>query len=181
MDVNTWQINLTAFGAIATPLIVLILGGIGWKYKSRITREIDNEDKLRDDRISTYNIILEPFTLLLMTNEAWEYDKRNIGKNRNEMALNLLMSHEYRKAAFKLSLVANDDVVRSYNGLMQYLYNSTENLNGKSKEKDLKAKIELLGMLLLEIRKSMGNGSTKISHWEMLEWLIKDVREIKNA
>ena len=33
------------------------------------------------------------------------------------------------------------------------------------------------GTLLLEIRRSMGNESSKLTNWQMLEWFITDVRK----
>lgn len=44
---------------------------------------------------------------------------------------------------------------------------------------NLKAMLRLLGILLLQIRKSMGNETTELDHWQMLEWFMTDVRKIK--
>lgn len=55
-----------------------------------------------------------------MTQAAWEHDKKNRGRNKDELAIAMFLSLDYRKSAFKLSLVANDDVVLAYNELMQF-------------------------------------------------------------
>ena len=34
-------------------------------------------------------------------------------------------------------------------------------------------------IILLEIRKSMGNEETKLNEWDMLEWFITDARKMK--
>ena len=39
--------------------------------------------------------------------------------------------------------------------------------------------MSLIGLLLLEIRKSMGNEETKLNEWDMLEWFITDARKMK--
>ena len=137
------------------------------------------EDKLREDRIETYNLILEPFIILLMPNTAWSMDKLNKGKNKDEIAMAKMLSLEYRKYAFKLSLVGSDPVVLAYNELMQFFYKQ-EAVKDKSKD-NLKKMMSLLGTFLLEIRRSMGNETTIISNWQMLEWFMKDARSLKNS
>jgi hypothetical protein len=179
MQEKHWLDYLTAFGSVATPFFVLVLTGLGWKFRKSIDRRLQLEDKLREDRINTYNVILEPFTLLLMTQAAWEHDKQNRNKNKDEIAIGKLLSLDYRKAAFKLSLVANDDVVLAYNEMMQFFY-AQEDQPVDSDQK-LKTMLSLHGKFLLEIRKSMGNEATKLDHWQMLEWFMTDVRKIKSA
>jgi len=174
-----WLDYVTALGAVATPLFVLVLTGLGWKFRKSLDRRLELEDKLREDRINTYNTILEPFTLLLMNQAAWEYDKQNKNKNKDEMAISKMLSLDYRKAAFKLSLVANDDVVLAYNEMMQFLYSHGD--SPIASEGKLKTMLSLHGKFLLEVRKSMGNEATKLDSWQMLEWFMTDVRTIKNT
>lgn len=179
MEEKHWLDYLTAFGAVTTPVLVIILTGVGWRFRKAIDRRLELEDKLREDRIEIYNVILEPFTLLLMSKAAWEHDKKNKNKNKDEIAVTTLLSLEYRKVASKLSLVADDDVVLAYNDLMQFFFNQGEESNPSNE--NLKLMLEYLGKFLLKIRKSMGNESTKLDHWQMLEWFMTDVRKIKNT
>ncbi len=90
-----------------------------------------------------------------------------------------MLSLEYRKYAFKLSLVGADPVVFAYNELMQFFYKQ-EDGSDKSQQ-NLKKMMGLLGTFLLEIRRSMGNETTRISNWQMLEWFMKDARNLQNA
>ncbi len=76
MEEKTWVDYLTAIGSLATPLLVIILSAIGWRFKSSVERKIDLENRLRDDRIDIYNQILEPFIILLMSEAAWMQDKK---------------------------------------------------------------------------------------------------------
>ncbi|HEY9032051.1 MAG TPA: hypothetical protein VIM93_11875 [Kangiella sp.] len=177
-NATTWLDYVTAIGAIATPLIVLGMSAIGWSFKQKLEREKELEDKLREDRINTYNEILEPFILLLMTNEAWESDKKNKKRNKDEIATQKLLSLNYRKAGFKLSLVGTDAVVSAYNDLLQLFYNS-ETTDADVSLDNLYKMMDLLGTFLLQIRKSMGNKSTELDNWQMLEWFLTDARTMK--
>ena len=179
---------LTAIGAIATPILLVLLGGFGWVIKTSIersqsrqqdqtTRIRELEDKLREDRITTYNALLEPFFILFTTEAAFSQDPKYKGKKKDQIAIATMLSVEYRKVGFKLSLVASDQVVRAYNRLMQFFYHD----DGDMTQVNVKASIwiKLLGDLLLEIRKSMGNESTRLDQWEMIEWFMKDAAEMK--
>ena len=180
MDEKTWIDYFTAIGSVATPILVVILSAIGWKLKSRLDRKLDLDNKLRDDRIATYNRVREPFVILLMSDAAWAKDKRNKNKDKNEVALSKMLSLEYRESGFKLSLIGSHSVVRAYNNLMQYFYN-TPQLSGGDNIDHFKQGLELLGVFLLEIRRSMGNEATTLSHWDMCEWWMSDTRKIKDG
>lgn len=175
MEENTWLDYVAALGSIATPTIVLALTAIGWKFKSTFQRRIELEDKLREDRIDTYNKILEPFIILLMTDEAWQSDKKNKNKNKQEIAISTMLSLEYRRLGFKLALMAPDSLVKSFNNLMHYFYN----LEGKQGDKFIIETMTLLGSFLIEIRRSMGNEATKLDHWDMCDWWMTDARKYK--
>ncbi len=180
MEEKIWVDYFTAIGSVATPLLVITLSAVGWRFKSSVERKIDLENRLRDDRIDIYNQILEPFIILLMTETAWIQDKKNKNINKDELAVGKMLSLDYRKLGFKLSLMGSDPVVKSYNNLMQYFYNMEENKSNEN-ENFLKETLELLGTFLLEIRKSMGNESTSLDHWDMCEWWMSDSRKIKNG
>jgi hypothetical protein len=181
--------TLTALAAIVTPLLLLALGDMGWLLKHSIERaqaqHIDQlsrvrelDDNMRSDRIATYNALLEPFFLLFTTEAAFSQDKAYKGKNKIELATSLMLSVEYRRIGFKLSLIANDDVVRAYNKLMQYFYQN----EGSQAPLEVQTStwIRLLGDLLLAIRRSMGNETTSLDRWEMIEWFMKDANLMKN-
>lgn len=121
MEEKTWIDYVSAIGSVATPILVLLLTAVGWKYRQSMERQMKLEEKLRDDRIAIYNQILEPFIILLMTDAAWESDKRNKGKDKNQIATSQMLSLDYRKVSFKLSLIGSDPVVSSFNDLRQYM------------------------------------------------------------
>ena len=180
MEDKTWLDYLTAIGAVATPLVVIFLSAVGWKYKSSIERKNELNNKLRDDRIEIYNSILEPFIIILLPDAVWEADKKNKNKDKTDVAVGKMLTLDYRKQGFKLSLMGSDDVVKSYNNLMQYFYNAEDN-KPSNNEHFLHEMLSLLGTLLLEIRKSMGNEATSLDNWDMCEWWMKDARKIKSG
>jgi hypothetical protein len=178
MNEKTWLDYLTAFGSIATPILVLVLTGIGWRLRTRIERRIALEDSLREDRIASYDAILKPFIILLMSDAAWQSDQKNKNKDKNETAMRALLSLEYREQGFRLSLVGSDAVVKAYNNLMQYFYQRQS--SSPPKEVDIKEMMTLLGQFLLEVRRSMGNEATTLSNWDMLEWFLTDARKYRS-
>lgn len=177
MSETTWLSYVTAIGAVATPILVLILTAIGWRFRTTLERRFTLEDRLQEDRISSYNKILEPFIILFVSNAAWKSDPKNKNKNKEEIATRKMLSLEYREQGFRLALVGSDAVVKSYNDLMQYFYQRGE--QAPVHEEDVKHMMSLLGQFLLEIRRSMGNETTKLDEWDMLEWFITDARKFR--
>jgi len=176
---SNWIEILSAIGSIATPILVLGLTAVGWKYRQTIERQMRLEEKLRDHRIVVYNQILEPFILILMTEEAWQSDKKNRHKDKNEIATTQMLSLEYRQASSKLSLMGSDEVVSAFNDLMQYFFNQDYSADSEVSEEKLNYMMRMLGKFLLEIRKSMGNEKTTLDHWSMLEWFLTDARKMR--
>ncbi len=177
MEERGWLDYFVAIGTIATPVLLSILGAIVWKYRQSMERKIRLEEQLRDDRIETYNQILDPFIILLTSDAAWASDPKNKRKDKFKEATSRMLSLEYRRTSFKLSLIGSDSVVCSYSNLMQYFFDRPD--ASPSSAHDVKEIISLLGSFLLEIRKSMGNESTKIDNFGMLEWFLKDIRNIR--
>ncbi|MCG3198813.1 MAG: hypothetical protein HUU16_14750 [Candidatus Omnitrophica bacterium] len=173
-----WVDYVTAIGSVTTPILVLALAGLGWRVRARIERQFTLEDELREDRISTYNLILEPFVMLLMSEAAWRSDRKNAGVDKNEMATRKLLSLEYRSQGFRLSLFGSDEVVRSFNDLMQYFFQRGDQTQSY-REENVREIMSLLSRLLLEIRRLVGNESTKLDSWDMLEWFLSDARKFR--
>ena len=171
--------NIATIANILTPIVILILSAVGWKYRQSIERRFKIEEKLRDERIEIYNQILEPFLIVLMTDTAWTSDPKNKSKDKNKIAITKLLSLEYRKTSSKLSLIGSDAVVSSYNDLMQYFYSKSEDSPPTYSTEEVTEMMSLLGNFLLEVRRSMGNESTKIDNWGMLEWFITDARNYR--
>ena len=152
---------------ILGPTLLMVLGGIiTWLIKSKIEELRAVEEKLREDRRNVYAQILEPYIRIFADLK---------GKGKDE-ALKQVKSYEYRKTAFDLNLFGSDDVVRAYNDLMQHTYKAEATGNQNPNEMML-----LWGKLLLEIRKSLGNKKTKLSEFDMLRAIIKDIEKLEHG
>ena len=189
---------VAAIGAIATPILVLVLTGVGWLIAHRLEkrREIESrererarkieedlraeshelEEKLREHRTDIYNDILEPFVILFTKDEGLPKAKDYRGKTNGEVAVAKALSLEYKQTAFRFLLMGSDEVVRAYNNLMQFFY--AQKLDAQPDESTKKI-LTLLGTLLLEIRRSVGNQGTKLEPLETLEFLITDIKKFK--
>lgn len=174
---STWLDYMTAAGAVATPILVAILGGIGWRIRNRIDRRAELESKLREDRITIYNELLEPFVIIFMSEEAWKSDPKNEARDKNAMGATHLLSLDYKRNAFRLAVLGSDGVLRAYNSLMQYFFLLSD--HSAPDEARVKGMLDRIGMLLLEIRRSMGNESTSLDRWEMLEWFMTDMKAVR--
>jgi hypothetical protein len=62
---------------------------------------------------------------------------------------------------------------------MQFFYGQAN--NAAPSEDILKTMMGLLGTFLLEIRRSMGNETTRLSNLQMLEWFMQDARRWRGA
>jgi hypothetical protein len=174
---------ISAIGSIATPILVLILSGIGWMVSNRIEKARQLEEKLRQDRIDVYNAVLEPYILMFAKDEG--LPEKYEGETKETILNKIMLSLEYKQAAFKLSLIGSDEVFRAYSNLVQYFYTTDlkQDLSDvQAKEASQKRTLEamrLLGVLFLEIRKSVGNEKTTFEPFEMLEFLITDIRKFR--
>lgn len=148
------------------------------KLRQGLERQHALDDSLRADRARTYNEILRPFILLLSNETAWRADPKNKGRDKDQIALQQLLSLEYREKAFQMSLVGSDAVVKAYNDLMQYFYSRPPGADGKTTVEPREI-MALLGRFLLAVRRSMGNEATKLDHWDMLEWFLTDARKYR--
>lgn len=187
MPPSTTLDYITAVGAIATPILVLLLTGVGWYFGHRLEkaqareerlrlRANELEEKLRDYRTDIYNQILEPFIVIFTKDEGLPKTKEYRGKDHAEAGREKIISLEYKQTAFKLLLMGSDDVVKAYSNLMQFFYTLQE---AEKSEQTTKELMTLLGILLLEIRRSVGNETTNLHYFEMLEFLVTDIRKFQ--
>lgn len=171
---------ITAIGAIATPLLLAGLSFVGWQLRRKIDRRIELENRLRSERIAIYNDIIEPFIIFLMSDTAWEHDRKNKGKDKFAVATAKLLSLDYRRRGFQLSLMGSDSVVKAYNELFQLFYIQGEGDQSPSHDR-LVEMLERLGHFLLEVRRSMGNEATTLERWDMIDWWLKDARKLRSS
>ena len=66
--------------------------------------------------------------------------------------------------------MGDDNVVKAWNELLQYMYKNPESSETKSL-------LRLMGRVVLEIRRSLGNKNTQLDEMDMFRWYIKDLEE----
>lgn len=170
-----WLGYITAFGSLATPIMVLIFSIIGARYKALLERKIKLDESLRENRSAIYMDILEPFMLAISTKKEYMNFQGSKKETPSERASKIMGSVEYQKRAFQLSLIGSDGVLKTYNDLMQYFYNQKPNdSENETNNEEVLSMMRKLGAFLVEIRKSLGNETTKMEEYDMLKWAIKD-------
>ena len=152
-----WQ---TAVIAIGGPFVAAISGFAVWFFQSRLEAIRRERERLQDERKRVYLILLEPIIRL------WAGIKT---PSENEAALEQVLSFEYRQIMFEVNLMGSDEVVKSYNELMQSMYR--QNINPQ----ELLLK---LGSLLLAIRKDLGIRKTKLKPVDMMTSQISDIDQM---
>lgn len=144
---------------LAPTLVGLLGAAIGWALKSRLEAKRRAQEALRDERAQVYIDILMPFIRVFT----------DLSPERQQEALTEVKSLEYRKLAFRLALIGDDEVVRTWNGLWSLLYRME-----RDDSPSPSALLLGIGDVLLAIRKSLGNADTTLSNKDMLRWMIKD-------
>lgn len=153
--------------ALVPTLAVLIGGGIGWVFKTRYEELRQIELTLRDERYKTYWGILEPYVLLFASMK----EDKDGGQKK---AMQTILSYNYRKTAFELNLIGSDEVVRSWNEMMQNLYRLEEAPTPQGTGQLLMD----FGTVLLAIRKDVGNKRTQLKPKDMFRAMIKDIDRV---
>ncbi len=151
---------------LVTPLVAALVGYGVWYFQSRLEALRREQERLHDDRRKVYSDVLEPFVRIFAGIK---------NPKENQKALQHMLSVEYKRTAFDFSLIGADDVVRSFNDLMQYVYS----FDAEADEKPDPSKLmRLWGAFLLEIRRNVGNPKTKLTPADMLRSQIKDIDKI---
>jgi hypothetical protein len=166
-NVPALGVNFANFQTILTLILAIFSSGsiIGIVIQQKITKLHSIEEKLREDRRKVYFDLLAPFILLFTK-----------GTDQQEVTTQML-SKEYRRTSFELTLLGSDEVVKAYGNLMQHTFQA-EKQKAEGKEVDPAIIIKLYTTLLLEIRKDLGNGKTSLKERDMISHTIKNPDEI---
>ena len=148
---------------LAAPVLMIIGGIITWIIKNKTEKLKEAQANLRIQQLHTYTEILEPIIRIFSSVKGNKQDQQE--------ALLKVQSHEYRKIAFDLNLFGSDEVVKAYGDFMQYIYQME-----KEEKKDAAKMMIMLGKVILEIRKSLGNKKTKLTEIDMLRFMLKDIK-----
>lgn len=152
--------------AVLGPILLTIGGLITWFFKSKREDTLIAEEKTREFKIKTYETLLEPFiTVFTFT----------LNENQKQKGINKLLSLDYRKAAFNLTTFGSDEVVKSYNKIMQAFFNIKSEDFANNDEEYAVIMLTYLSDLLLNIRKDLYTKKTDLERSEMLAFMINDI------
>lgn len=152
--------------AALSPILITIGGIISWFMKSRLEGLREIEARAIEKRIKTYETIIEPFILMLNSR----------GNKKDETrASTLIVSLEYKKAAFNLVTFGSDQMVRAFNKMMQHFYKNNQENDSNFANNTMRHLCDFL----LTIRKDLYNPKTKLKRSEAIQWLIKDYETFK--
>ena len=154
---------------LITSLVSALVGFSVWYIQSRIEALRREKERLHDDRRKVYTDILEPFVLIFAGIK---------NPKENQKAIKLMLDVKYKRTAFEFSLIGSDDVVKSFNDFMQYIYS----LDSIPEENfDPIKYLYLWGDFMLHIRRNVGNPKTKLMPSDMLRSQIKSIDKIINC
>jgi len=156
------QMNQTLLIAILSPILVTFGGLLTWFFKSRKDSLLAIEERAREKRLKTYEIIIEPMIAIFSANG---------NKNLETKATRQILSLEYKKASFNLVTFGSDEMVRTFNKMMQYFY-----LYNPENDPDFTSNtMKVFCDFLLAIRKDLNDPNTTLKRRETIEFLIKDL------
>ncbi len=146
---------------LGAPVLVIIGGLVSWFLKSRKEELQAIEERALERRIETYNQILHPIIVLFSSGAS---------QKEKDKASTYITTVEYRKAAFNLITFGSDEMVNSYNDMMQSFY---KNEAETAPELTLKK----FAAVILSIRKDVYNKNTTLEDWDMLKFMITDIEK----
>ena len=149
-----------------THLIVSGIVGVGvWYFQHNVESIRRERERLQESRRKIYLDLLSPFiSLLSNTDDSGE----------KKEAMSKIISTEYRRTVYEIGLFGSDDVVLSFNEILQYFFKLER--SGESAEAGVVMKH--WGSLLLAIRRDLGAKGTKLVDKDMLRSHIKDIDEV---
>jgi hypothetical protein len=161
-SLDTVSLITSNIDMIKNILIIFLSSGtiITIWYENRIKKLNSIEEKLREDRRKIYFNLLIPFVKL--------FNK----ENSRDDSIAYLMSEDYRRTSFEVTLIGSDAVVKAFGDLMQQTF------KGPTKQREINKPDEtivLFANLLLQIRKDLERNSTKLGKKDMLRHMITDI------
>ena len=148
---------------LVTPVVAAVVGFAVWYFQSRLEEIRREQERLHDDRRRVYAQVLDPFIRVFVGIK---------NPKETQKALQQMLSLDYKRTAFEFGLIGADEVVRSFNVMMQYIFQFDANGGEKPDAREL---MRLWGSFLLEIRKDVGNPKSQLTATDMLRGQIKDI------
>lgn len=157
--------------AIISPLLLTIGGWLTWLLKAKREESLAQEEKTRLFRIKTYETLLEPYYGLFTFNLPDKVKDKEIQK---------IATIEYKKAAFNLTTFGSDEVVKSFNNLMQSYYHKRADQFSDKDEFGIYM-VRMFSAFLLAIRKDLYSKNTKLKRSQLVEFMITDIENYRKT
>mgnify|MGYP006444330693 CR=1 FL=1 len=114
------NLNTLIFASIS-PVLLTIGGIISWVIKSKREEYLNQEAKSRNFKIEIYEKMLDPFIATFTKTIPEKERKKEIDK---------IKTLEYKKTIFNLTTFGSDEVIRTFNKIMQTFYEGNLNKQG---------------------------------------------------
>ena len=148
--------NWISVFAASTPVLVALLGGVGWLYRHERERRVEVERQLSDKKYGAYMEIINIFFDLLKDVK--------LDRSQNQDALISRMMDANKE----LIIYGSDEVVDSYLRWM------TEARSGV-------VDMEKFGDIVISVRRDMGNPNTRLESHDILRMMLTDYEEAKES
>jgi predicted DNA-binding ribbon-helix-helix protein len=146
--------TLLAILTVATPFLLLVLGGVGWLYRHERERRAAAEQQVSERKYQAYLALLNIF-----------FDQFKAIRHKKQLPMGQLVDRMV-DANKELMLYASDDVLSLYQDWLEQSRRGVVDM-------------EQFGQLIVEIRRDMGHPKTGISSDDVLRQVITDYDQVK--
>lgn len=155
---------------LATPIMLAVLSFFAWRYRQTVLRRVKKEERLDEELFKLYEIILEPYQLIMGNEQVWKANKKYKGRDREQVATSLVLKPVYQEAMFKLTLIAPHYVVKALNKFHLHF----RKMDANSSQDQMIQSVRQLGKLLRAIRRGFGHNLTPVTNLDMIKWFVQD-------
>lgn len=152
---------ILSLASLVVPIIALFIGAYLQKQRDRVKTE---QEVFFIKKRELYLSVIEPIMRMISNAN---------NKQISEKASAEILTIEYKKSCLEFTLFGNDATVKAFNNLFQVVFDQN------SFQNDPEILLPFLGKLNLEMRKELGNKSTRFDEFNMLEYIIKDIKSVK--
>lgn len=149
-----WSTIISVFAALS-PILLVVLGGIGWLYRHEKERREAVERQLSDRKYKAYITLLDIFFGIMKDIKASKT------KTIDQDLINRMID-----ASKDLLIYGSDDVVRTYQKWIDIA-------------REGKSPLGQFGEIVISVRQDMGNSKTKVTSEDVLRLFIADYEDAK--
>lgn len=179
MALTTLQQWLLVTGTVATPIVVILMGYVFHRQNKTAEHRAAIEGRVHDDRLSVYQAVLKPFSLMFVSQDAWTRiaagSRAYKGKSRETVIAEMFVSEEWIAQSLRFSLIGSDEAVRAFGDLFHLARSAPDNQSADAAASYTTDLMKHLFAFLLELRRSAGGPDTTIDGPGLLRWLITDI------